>query len=71
MINDSSERRIMDSIKLVADSPSRLRQIDVYRVLEDVYSEGLIADAAEYLILLRPDLVDEINSCFFCLFDSR
>lgn len=47
-------------IKLAADSVAKLRQSDVYRVLESAGKKDAPA-VAQYIIKQRPDLADEIR----------
>lgn len=63
MSNSDKAARILGSIKLAADNPSKLRKIDVYRVLADAQQQELLAEAAEFICKVRPELADEVRSC--------
>lgn len=63
MAADDNEKRILGSIKLAADDLSRLRRVDVYRVLSDALQQGLLREAAHYIGTARPEFVDEVISC--------
>jgi hypothetical protein len=50
-------------LKLAADSPEKLRGIDVDRVIDSAYNADLMPSFAEWLLDLRPDLAGHVESC--------
>lgn len=57
------DRRHWMILKLAADSPEKLRGIDVERVIENAYSAGLMPSFSEWLLDLRPDLAQHVEGC--------
>lgn len=60
---DDLERRRWMIVKLAADSPEKLRGIDVDRVIDSAYSADLMPSFAEWLLDLRPDLAGHVEGC--------
>lgn len=49
-------------ITIASDSIETLRKCDVYRVLNCDY--GMAVHVKDYILLHRPDIVDEVDDCW-------
>lgn len=56
-------RNYLSTLHLAADSPDKLRESDVFRVMEDAAGRGFLSGFAAWLALERPDLSEEIAEC--------